>query len=690
MKETFNPDLLRFRGTTDRDAVSYGIGDPMTFTFSMDYKGDASALPVFFVRWTRAGDDGGFDNGMSVIAPGGTAGFTTSLDRPGFVHVFAELVTADGKALVRTQDGVAVPLNFDGGAGAAVDRILPAAEEPEGFDAFWAEQRRILDAVPLKFTAFPVPEERIAEKCRGRLKVSVVYVDCAGPRPVTGYLYEKIGAAPGSMPARCCFHGYGCEDFSDVRFGEGEMQLAETAVTFNVNAHGYELDREKEYYTEMNKKLDGYALSKTENVDPHTAYFRNMAFRVMRAFDYMKSHPLWNGRDLWAQGGSQGGFQTVWAGSLVSGLTVCRPEVTWCSDMAGTTAGRLAGWCPEYVPGLDFYDSVFHSRRIPASCLLEVTRFGLGDYVCPPSGTAAHFNAANCPKKLVWVQNSQHGYQPPADEREVFRREFPAGCGIRGRAPVIRMEPRPPVTFVPARLDASKWRLFREDGSAVDGFTFSGIRGELLKGRAPDGSDLNVETSVRLTGVLIAEADGYALLGAGIDWWWQVSVNGVPVFGRTRAIGCNDYSSFDRTDWIFRAPVRKGENEVVVDVVLGKHGTASVDVLPDTFADREIPQRTAEQYDRIRASCAALASDPEWRQDGSAIRFRSVQPFPAGIEYREKGTEEWTAVWDGASSEEHTVVLDPVPAGVCEARIVQNVYLCSWSFRRSGIFELTF
>jgi cephalosporin-C deacetylase-like acetyl esterase len=34
---------------------------------------------------------------------------------------------------------------------------------------------------------------------------------------------------------------------------------------------------------------------------------------------------------------------------------------------------------------------------------------GLGDYICPPSGVMAFYNSVTAPKKIVFVQNAQHG-----------------------------------------------------------------------------------------------------------------------------------------------------------------------------------------------------------------------------------------------------------------------------------------
>ena len=44
---------------------------------------------------------------------------------------------------------------------------------------------------------------------------------------------------------------------------------------------------------------------------------------------------------------------------------------------------------------------------------MEITRAGLGDHTCPPSGLAAYYNAIPTPKSIHWVQGSEHGLVPP-------------------------------------------------------------------------------------------------------------------------------------------------------------------------------------------------------------------------------------------------------------------------------------
>ena len=85
-------------------------------------------------------------------------------------------------------------------------------------------------------------------------------------------------------------------------------------------------------------------------------------------------------------------------------------------------SGRLRGpWHIPYGKGLDYYDAVNHIRR--AKCPVEITRAGLGDYTCPPSGLALYYNAVPGKKSISWVQGSEHGHVPPNYEGRDFKFE---------------------------------------------------------------------------------------------------------------------------------------------------------------------------------------------------------------------------------------------------------------------------
>ena len=189
-------------------------------------------------------------------------------------------------------------------------------------------------------------------------------------------------------------------------------------IALEINAHGYDLDRDQAYYKEFMAGIHppgwGYAFSPEENAKPETAYFRWMAMRVMRALEYVKSRPEWNGTELIVEGGSQGGLQSSWAAGLDHDVSLARPSIVWGCDfymVSGPLKRLKGGWHIPYAAGLDYFDAINHIKR--AKCPVEITRSGLGDYTCPPSGQAAYYNAIRSPKSILWVQGSQHGLVPP-------------------------------------------------------------------------------------------------------------------------------------------------------------------------------------------------------------------------------------------------------------------------------------
>ena len=116
----FAANAASLTGVTDKDPVSYAAGEEIVFSLSAD-GGEK-------IAWTRTGDDGREEKGdapadFPVIVK-------TSLDRPGFVRLVAELFDKEGKAVAR----------FDGGAGVDVPEIRQDNPEPPDFDAYWTRR----------------------------------------------------------------------------------------------------------------------------------------------------------------------------------------------------------------------------------------------------------------------------------------------------------------------------------------------------------------------------------------------------------------------------------------------------------------------------------------------------------------------------------------------------------------------
>lgn len=649
---------MRLLFSTDKDPVSYLAGEEMIFSYSVQ---DPENDQTYYLNWTRSGDDGEESRGIETIAPGQTVTIKTRLNKPGFVFIRAKLFDASFH----------LAAEYKGGAGAGVEDILPTHEEPADFDEYWQKQRAILAEVPIKSKWTPI------DSGSDMLDAWYVSVDCAGPRPVTGILAMKKGAEAKSMPARVSFHGYNADGSlyakSDMKDQVFVRESAESGfISFEINAHGHPVLQTPEYYAKASEELGLYAFDNKENADPDTAYFRNMVFRVMRAIEFVKTLPQWDGLTLETSGGSQGGLQATWGAALVPGVTKCSAYITWCADLGGY-ANRLSGWQPEYAPGLGYYDAVFHSRRIPVICEFYSERFSLGDYTCPPSGVAAQYNALNCAKTAVWVQNTEHCNTPPRNEWQAFTHSEVAGHGKKGHTGIPEAEMQELPAIRPVTAQVGDWRLFDIVGREVAGFVYSDRIN--LKELLPN------ENFAELRGVIIAEEDGEVLFGCGADWWWECIVNGEGIFGRTMEMSelGNNRRGFEKTDWVFAVPVKKGDNNVSIRVNFGRNGFCSAGLVGPEFANERVrPSQISVYKDYCRFAAPAVTLPEAVEGAKNTFIFTSGSNNPAGLEYREANAAEeapWQIVRIPADDEVNTTHRVELPLEYGKAYDVRSTQL---------------
>ena len=148
-----------------------------------------------------------------------------------------------------------------------------------------------------------------------------------------------------------------------------------------------------------------------------------MILRDLRALEYAKTLPEWDGKTIRLEGGSQGAFQTVAVAALSSGITSIRIAVPWFCDLGGVTVGRVRGWRPDYRKALNYYDTVNFARRVKCPVRMNA---GLSDYVCPPSGTRILYRNFRCPVTADFYQGLDHklypGFLHHTAEKVVYRK----------------------------------------------------------------------------------------------------------------------------------------------------------------------------------------------------------------------------------------------------------------------------
>jgi cephalosporin-C deacetylase-like acetyl esterase len=340
----------------------------------------------------------------------------TSLDVPGWTHISAVLLDDNGKPAKNQKIS---SMNIQGDIGAVVDpsHLEVVAAEPPDFDAFWMKQRKELDLVPLNASRQEIPMKK-AELVDQYICYDVK-VDCAGAKPVSGYLVIPRHAAPKSLPAYVTYHPYGVYS--------AKQQAEPNAICFDVNAHGILNGQSAEYYKKTGEELGWYP-AKGKN-DPDQYYFKDMYLRVMRALDYVKSLPEWDGKTIIVSGGSQGGGQAIIAAALDPQVTLCKANVPAMGDLGGILAGRKSGWPGFYgikngkpdnaQAGLTagYFDNANFAKRIQCEVFLSA---GFVDGIVAPTSVFVVYNSLNHAKTRCIESDPRGGHgvgQPKADKR---------------------------------------------------------------------------------------------------------------------------------------------------------------------------------------------------------------------------------------------------------------------------------
>lgn len=392
---------VKFSAKTDRPDAFYKKGETVTFSFSLTDNG--KPVTDGEVKWTLSKDGFGSLSTGAAKLDNGNISVTGKLDETGFLQC---------KVTYQPKDKPAVTAL----AGAAIDplELKPSLPVPDDFDAFWAEQKKKLAAIPLKPTLTEV------KSTAKDVTSSDVQIECIGGVPVSGYFARPSSAQPKSLPIILTVHGAGVRS---AGLGGACGWAAKGFLAMDINAHGIPNGKPEAFYKELTDgKLKDYRAIGRESRE--TIYFVNMFLREIRALDYLCSLPEWDGKNVIVFGSSQGGFQAFAAAGLDERVTFFAAGVPAGCDHSGNVAGRIAGW-PKLVPnGADgkpdpkvleaarYVDNVnFATRAKAKGCIVTV---GFIDTTCPPSTVYAAYNALTIPKTMHTDPLAGHTNTPGA------------------------------------------------------------------------------------------------------------------------------------------------------------------------------------------------------------------------------------------------------------------------------------
>ena len=405
--------VYQLKVVTDRKDAIYEAGGEAKFLITVS-KGDEvvpNAAVKFVVNdFLKSGEAAGFPAG-SVTTTDQPGVVSVTGKQPGFLQCQVSFDAPDGKKL----QAVA-------GAGFSPTKIGLSLPVPDDFDAFWAEQKKQLAAVPLE----PLLTRANQPGMKDDLECFDVQIKCLGDAPVSGYFARPTNAKPKTLPAILWVHGAGVRSSAA---GNAIQGAKHGMLSLDINAHGIPNGKPNEFYTELtNGRLNDYRAAGRESRE--TSYFRGMFLRLVRAIDFLTSQPEWDGKIVAVVGHSQGGGQALAAGGLDPRVTIIASGVPAICDHSGRAAGRINGW-PKLVPnGSDgkpdprileasrYVDAVNFASRCQAEAILSV---GFVDAVCPPSSCYAAFNALRGKKEMINEPLMNHAAPPHIQEAFLVR-----------------------------------------------------------------------------------------------------------------------------------------------------------------------------------------------------------------------------------------------------------------------------
>lgn len=409
-----------FEVYTDRPLADYQVGETITFIVDTDISGEIEYVISYNLRTSSILEG-------TRTHFGGTSGISYTLNEPGFLTFEARLGNKY-KAVAATVSKQDIPA---------------LATEPADFDAFWADQKAALAAIPLDIVDWTKDRNEFSKT----YQFSLAQVD---GRRVYGYAVVPDGEGP--FPATLRIPAYG----DGRNLATPDVINAERAnvIAMSISIHNAPAD-----------KRDQYAYEPNVITAPETIYYRYAILAAIRAIDYLETIDVWNGEELCVYGDSQGGGLSMLVAGIDQRPTHLIQSIAALSQHGGKRFGRPSGF-PYYLERAEaiyqteaerdqvfeatkYYDAVFAARRFKGTSL-HFSSFL--DDVCPPETAYAAHN--QMPGSRVMLHSLDFYHRSPDefinDRRQFFREHF-----VASRTPLFQFESETRSHYIDAGPQAS-------------------------------------------------------------------------------------------------------------------------------------------------------------------------------------------------------------------------------------------
>lgn len=348
-------------------------------------------------------------NGRAVIDMG-------TLKQPGFLDL----------RLTAEKDGTKYQHHVK--VGFSPELLKPYTKNPADFDAFW--QKNVAAArKEVSNDRLVMKCEKVEKYCGDEFDCYLVKLKTDRRHAVYGYLTmpksQTSNPKPQTYPVVLCPPGAGIKTIKEPM--RNTYYAKNGFIRLEMEIHGLNPEMTDEQFKEVSAAFDaenGYLQNGLDDRDNY--YMKHVYVACVRALDYLTSLPEWDGRNVFVQGGSQGGALSLITAALDSRVTACVANHPALSDMAGYLDNRAGGYphlnrlnnmlTVEKVRTLAYYDVVNFARRI--TCPVYLT-WGYNDNVCPPTTSYIVWNLITAPKESLVTPVNEHWTSEATNHRQM-------------------------------------------------------------------------------------------------------------------------------------------------------------------------------------------------------------------------------------------------------------------------------
>ncbi len=289
------------------------------------------------------------------------------------------------------------------------EKLTPYTAFPEDFEEFWEQARAASGDCDLVVERTFTPEYS-----SDLVDCYLVKLQLCNPRHFV-YGYLTIPKREGKFPVVFAPPGAGVKPMDPLK----HMFYAESGfIRFDMEIHGIRPTLDRDTYKEVSRTFgggnNGYLVNGLDNRD--TYYMKKVYLGCIRALDFLTTLPEWDGKNLIAQGGSQGGALALITTGLDDRITACAANHPALADMAGYQAGRAGGYphlftkfdgmdTPEKLNTLRYFDVVNFARLIDVPVFMT---WGYNDNTCPPTTSYIVYNLLDTEKEALITPINEH------------------------------------------------------------------------------------------------------------------------------------------------------------------------------------------------------------------------------------------------------------------------------------------